>query len=241
MFRVPCHWTGERWGRRILQQRGDDIAAPRLPARPRWQTSLVLHEDRQRATSFGSDPELYHRVRPSYPSAMVDYLVQENPREVLDVGCGTGITSGLFADRGCQVVGVEIDERMAAFARSLGFEAQISGFEGWRPAGRSFDLVVSGQAWHWVDPTPGTEKAAEVLRSGGRIGLFWNRACHDDAEPPGVTSTAYDRVAIGVPRSFRLHPGRAFVERGPTRSRPLEHRLRTRVEQVGRQHQLGRG
>jgi SAM-dependent methyltransferase len=41
-------------------------------------------------------------------------------------------------------------------------------------AGRTFDVVIAGQTWHWVDPVIGASKAAEVLRPGGRIALFWN-------------------------------------------------------------------
>jgi SAM-dependent methyltransferase len=157
----------------------------------------MLYEDRDRATSFGSDPEKYHRSRPSYPAAMIDHLMQDHPQDVLDVGCGTGITSGLFRDRGCRVLGVEIDERMAAYARELGFHVEIAGFEQWQPEGRSFDLVISGQAWHWVEPIRGAHKAADALRSGGRVGLFWNRACH----PPEVQSgfdSVYRALAPGL-------------------------------------------
>ncbi len=39
-------------------------------------------------------------------------------------------------------------------------------FEGWYSAGREFDAVIAGQAWHWVEPLSGATKA-EVLRPGG--------------------------------------------------------------------------
>ncbi|HMK97361.1 MAG TPA: class I SAM-dependent methyltransferase, partial [Acidimicrobiales bacterium] len=42
------------------------------------------------------------------------------------------------------------------------------------PAGRTFDAVISGQSWHWIDPLAGAEKAAQVLRPGGRLAVFWN-------------------------------------------------------------------
>lgn len=150
----------------------------------------MLHEDRTRATSFGANPELYHHTRPSYPAGLVDALLADGARDVLDVGCGTGLVSRLFRDHGCQVLGVEVDDRMAEYARQQeGLEVETARFEEWDSAGRSFDLVVSGQAWHWVDPYAGALKAAEVLRSGGRIGLFWNRAIH-----PAPVKEAFDRV-----------------------------------------------
>ena len=63
---------------------------------------------------------------------------------------------------------------MAALARRAGFDVDVARFEDWDPDGRRFDAVVSGQTWHWIDPVAGAAKAAEVLRPGGRLALFWN-------------------------------------------------------------------
>jgi SAM-dependent methyltransferase len=133
------------------------------------------HRAREMAESFGSDPERYDRTRPSYPAAMVERVVGASPGpRVLDVGCGTGIAARQFRAAGCRVLGVEIDARMAEFARGTGIEVEVAKFEDWDPAGRTFDAVVSGQTWHWVDPVAGAAKAAQVLGPHGRLALFWN-------------------------------------------------------------------
>jgi SAM-dependent methyltransferase len=139
----------------------------------------MLFEDRSRAEAFGAVADLYDRVRPSYPTALFDALLGVDGGgcrtvEVLDVGCGTGIAGALLAARGCHVLGVEIDGRMGAVARAKGLTVEETSFERWDDAGRRFDLLVCGQAWHWIDPRLGTDKAAHVLRPGGQIALFWN-------------------------------------------------------------------
>ena len=158
------------------------------------------------AESFGSDAERYDRTRPSYPGALVERIVASSPgREVLDVGCGTGIAARQFQVAGCRVLGVDPDARMADRARQGGLEAEVATFEAWDPAGRTFDAIVSGQAWHWVDPVAGAAKAAQVLRPGGLLALFWNAF-----QPPPDLGEAfagvYRRVQPGLPFDLWSRP-----------------------------------
>ncbi len=89
----------------------------------------------------------------------------------------------------CQVLGVEPDARMALPARSRGLEVELATFEAWDPAGRTFDAVVAGTAWHWVDPVAGAAKAAQVLRPGGRLAPF-----HHVFQPPPEVLEALAKV-----------------------------------------------
>lgn len=158
-----------------------------------------MHRQRDFAESFGTDPERYDRARPRYPVALVDRIVATSPGpEFVDVGCGTGIAARQFQAAGRTVLGVEPDARMADFARRRGLDVEVSTFEDWDAAGRTFDAVVAAQAWHWVDPVAGAAKAAEVLRPGGRLAVFWNAF----QPPPDLVRAfceVYDRVETGLP------------------------------------------
>ena len=162
------------------------------------------------AESFGTDAERYDRTRPLYPGAMVERITAASPGpEVLDVGIGTGIEARQFQAAGCEVLGVEPDARMADFARRCGVEVEVATFEAWNPKGRSFDAVVAGQSWHWVDAAEGTAKAARVLRAGGRLAAFWNVA----QPPPEVAEafiTVYQREAPDTPFDLRSMPKRTL-------------------------------
>lgn len=151
------------------------------------------------AESFGVDAERYDRARPRYPDALVARVISASPgRDILDVGCGTGIAARQFQAAGATVLGIDPDERMAEFARRTGIAVEVSTFEAWEPAGRAFDAVVAGQSWHWVDPVAGVVKAAGVLRPGGRLAVFG----HVFEPPPEVAeafAVAYRRVAPDSP------------------------------------------
>jgi SAM-dependent methyltransferase len=163
------------------------------------------HQHRQVAESFGTDAERYDGTRPRYPEALVEAIVAASPGP----GCGTGIAARQFQAAGCRVLGVEPDARMAEFARRSGVEVEVATFEAWDPAGRAFDAVIAGQAWHWVDPVAGAAKAAQVLRPGGRLAAFW----HVFEPPPTVAealAAIYQRVVPDSPFNLQAMPKRAL-------------------------------
>jgi len=134
-----------------------------------------------RRLSFGEDAELYDRVRPTYPTELIDDLVElaGTGAAAVDAACGTGKATVQLAERGLRGVGVEADAAMASLAtRNLaayqGWRVDVSEFEDWQPRvdDGPFDLVTVAQAWHWIDRDRGTRAAARLLRRNGWLAIF---------------------------------------------------------------------
>ena len=104
------------------------------------------------------------------------------------------------------MLGVEPDEAMADLARARGLEVEVATFETWKPGGRSFDAVIAGQSWHWVDPATGPAKAAEVLRPGGRLAVFG----HVFEPPPEVAEALAAGLQRVAPDAPVAGPGQAL-------------------------------
>ena len=159
----------------------------------------------ERSELFDQHAEAYDRFRPNYPDAAIDELLGPAPEglDVLDVGCGTGIAARQMTQRGAKVLGVELGPRMAGIARGHGIAVEIGAFEGWDPAGRTFDRVTSAQAWHWLDLSVATAKAASVLRPGGRLCLMWNAGCQPDDLADALADVYTSVLSDGSHRVFR--------------------------------------
>ncbi|MBL7259054.1 class I SAM-dependent methyltransferase [Paractinoplanes lichenicola] len=130
---------------------------------------------RVRGTVFGEVADDYDRIRPGYPVELADELLGLAGGPVLEVGSGTGKATRLFARDGVDLTCVEPDARMAeVLRRNLpGVEVVESAFEDWTPP-RPYGLLVSGQAWHWVDPARRADLAFAALAPGGLFAPFWN-------------------------------------------------------------------
>lgn len=142
----------------------------------------------------------YAAHRPSYPSAIIDALVAPiggpAPAQALDVGCGTGISTRLLAERGLAVVGIDPNADMLAMARAAGpatIEYRIGSAERTGCADASIDLVLAAQAFHWFAPSAALAEFARILRPGGRVALLWNLRVHD-----GGFTDAYGQIVAAA-------------------------------------------
>jgi SAM-dependent methyltransferase len=159
---------------------------------------------RERRLAFGDVAELYDNARPTYPAELVDDVLtfsggaESGP--ALEVGAGTGKATTLFAARGLQIVALEPSAEMAEVARRnlAGYEnvtIEPSDFEHWDARGRSFGLVFSAQAWHWISPDVRYLRAREALRPGGVLAVFWNRPWWESCPLRDELAQAYQRTA----------------------------------------------
>lgn len=85
----------------------------RMPAIPQEGTpspSSEVDHSHQTFEYFSGGGALYDRSRPAYPDALITRIVSVMPgRDILDVGCGTGIEARQFQAAGCIVLGVDPD------------------------------------------------------------------------------------------------------------------------------------
>jgi ubiquinone/menaquinone biosynthesis C-methylase UbiE len=151
------------------------------------ETEQERSKRRHQRTLFDSVAELYEASRLGYPSDIVEFTVATAAvgatGEVLEVGCGTGQLTESLAGYGFRRTAIDIGSSMVAAARrrldgsALAF--QVSSFEDFA-ADASFDLIISGTAFHWVDPEVRFRKPARLLRPGGWLALLETGEHYDD-------------------------------------------------------------
>jgi ubiquinone/menaquinone biosynthesis C-methylase UbiE len=129
---------------------------------------------------FTGTVETYAKHRPSYPAALVDWVLEQAALAggdlVIDVGCGTGISSRLFAARDLRVLGVDPNGEMLAAARQAGgaIEYLAGAAEHLPVADNIAHGAISGQAFHWLDLDRALPELNRVLRPGRICVAFWN-------------------------------------------------------------------
>ncbi|WP_205843659.1 class I SAM-dependent methyltransferase [Nakamurella deserti] len=123
---------------------------------------------------FGSVAAAYDRLRPGYPDAAVDWLLDPAARTVAEIAAGTGKLTDSLVARRLTVVAVEPDAAMLAVLRRRHptVTAHRAPAEQLPLADASVDAVVVAQAWHWFDPVRAWSEVRRILRPGGRLGLI---------------------------------------------------------------------
>jgi SAM-dependent methyltransferase len=178
--------------------------------------------------------DTYARFRPDYPAAAIDFILQGcnlvAGSVLVDVGCGTGISTRLFAERGLHVIGIEPNDDMRAQAEAVALppgtprpvyqagQAEATGL----PAATA-DAVLAAQAFHWFQADAALGEFHRILKPGGWVILAWNE--RDEADP---ATAAFGAVIRTTPQASVVEGPRRHADR-PLLESPLFHDARRDV------------
>lgn len=138
----------------------------------------------------------YSAHRPTYPRAVFTALMAglPSPVRLVDVGCGTGISTRLAAEAGCDAIGVDPNRDMLEEARRGGdangrIRWHLGSAEETGLAAGAAEIVLCAQAFHWFRPEEALREFHRLLRPGGRVALLWNLRDQVDS-----LTREYDRI-----------------------------------------------
>lgn len=153
-----------------------------------------LQKNADRFTGFS---DIYDGARPrvpEYPAEIIIKYLKRRPETVVDLGCGTGLSSLVWTKFCKNAIGIEPSEDMLekarsrkteglrfikAFAHDTGLNDEIT------------DAVVCSQSFHWMEPNTPLREVDRILKPGG---IF---AAIDCDWPPVVDAEAemeYDKL-----------------------------------------------
>jgi SAM-dependent methyltransferase len=117
--------------------------------------------------------ERYDRYRPSPPPGLVELLqgLVGRPKLVVDLGCGTGLSTRIWADSAERVVGIEPSAAMVTRAEQVTRRPNVeylcaSAYATGLPDGCA-DVVTASQSLHWMRPERVFPEIDRILRPGG--------------------------------------------------------------------------
>ena len=132
---------------------------------------------------FAGFSDTYDKYRPSSPvnelHTMLKRYLPSTIRTLVDVGCGTGLSTLPWAEFAQQIIGVEpnVDMISAATRNAESTGVQNATFvnaesEDMLLDDRSADLITCSQSFHWMEPSATLSEFARILRSGGVLAIY---------------------------------------------------------------------
>ncbi|MHB1316211.1 MAG: class I SAM-dependent methyltransferase [Christensenellales bacterium] len=146
---------------------------------------------KKNARRFSGFADTYENARPQmplYPISVIEKYLGRTPGLVLDLGCGTGLSTLIWQGRCKKVIGIEPSEDMLAVARKKETDG-VSFIKAYAHdtglADHAADAVVCSQSFHWMEPKQTLHEINRVLFPDGifaAVDCDWPPVCHPEAE-----------------------------------------------------------
>ena len=124
---------------------------------------------------FSTHSTQYQRYRPSYPSALFEWLAAQTPAHALawDCATGNGQAAQALATYFDKVIATDASaQQIAQCQPHEGVEYRVANAEQPPFADVSIDLITVAQALHWFDYTAFFQQAWRVLKNQGVLAVW---------------------------------------------------------------------
>lgn len=162
----------------------------------------------QRREWYSSAAQVYARVRPAYPEAIIQHVVKQTGltagSRILEVGCGPGTATTAFAALGCRIDCIEPNADFCAilgdvFSQNPAVRVFNQGFEDVEVDAGQYDVVLAATSFHWIPAAVAYPKARAALRPSGKLVLLWNKELFPDANTYQQLAACYADIAPDLP------------------------------------------
>ena len=146
----------------------------------------------------GQDAATFSTYRAGFPESLAGRLHALGfglaGQRILDLCCGHGDLARMFAQDGCQAVALDNSPASLDLARAncagLDVDYVEARAEQTGLAAASFDGVIAGQCWHWLERRRVAAEVARLIKPGGLLVI-----CHFDWLPlPGNVVAATEEM-----------------------------------------------
>lgn len=162
---------------------------------------------------FGPEAKNYTKYRAPYPKELFDLLVNLMPKEstaILDIACGTGISTEPLVALCSKVSGIDHDPLMIEEAREqaglkgLDIDYSVGDAEHLHYANESFDVVTVGTAFHFFVNEPAMSEIKRVLKPRGLLFVYWTLTTKETPEEDDIPGNIFQKYNwIKVPSELR--------------------------------------
>lgn len=132
-----------------------------------------MNEQYKNADRFTGFADIYEKARPKvpeYPIEIICKYLERKPDTVVDLGCGTGLSTIVWKGIASKVIGIEPSSDMLSVAekkadKSISFIQAYSDSTGLPD--EYADAVICSQSFHWMEPSSSLKEINRILKPDG--------------------------------------------------------------------------